>query len=137
MRGGIRLIKSNTCVYVLLICSLMGLLVPLSNADGTEIVSSSIEEEVQRIVTESDIPSLHACIVSNDELNWVRGFGTQTSPDTVFLIGSIQKVLVAVSILQLHEKGEIDLDDDVNDYLAFSVRNPEYPNVSVSFRMLL
>ena len=137
MRGGIRLLKNNTCVYVLLMCSLMGLLVPLSNADSTEIVSSSIEEEVQRIVTESDIPSLHACIVADDELNWVRGFGSQISPDTVFLIGSIQKVLVAVSILQLHDHGEIDLDDDVNDYLAFNVRNPDYPNVSVTFRMLL
>jgi CubicO group peptidase (beta-lactamase class C family) len=127
----------NRVVYIILMCSFVGLFASLHNVDGAEIVPSNVEEEVQRIVNEVDIPSLHACVVSDDELNWVRGFGAQTSPDTVFLIGSIQKVLVAVSILQLHDHGEIYLDDDVNDYLDFSVRNPDYPNVSVTFRMLL
>ena len=36
------------------------------------------------------------CVVSDDE-KWVRGFGEQTGEDTVFLVGSIQKVFVAVS----------------------------------------
>jgi CubicO group peptidase (beta-lactamase class C family) len=127
----------NRVVYIILMCSFVGLFASLHNVDEAEIVPSNVEEEVQRIVNEVDIPSLHACVVSDDELNWVRGFGAQTGPDTVFLIGSIQKVLVAVSILQLYDHGEIYLDDDVNDYLDFSVRNPDYPNVSVTFRMLL
>ncbi len=111
--------------------------VPQLRAIGTQIVPSSIEEEVQRLVIDGEIPSLHLGVVSGSEPIWVRGFGAQISNDTVFLIGSIQKVLVAISVLQLYEKGEISLDDDVNDYLPFTVRNPTFPNVSVTISMLL
>ena len=111
--------------------------VPQPRAIGTQIIPSFIEEEIQRLVIDGEIPSLHLGLVSGNELIWVRGFGVQTSNDTVFLIGSIQKVLVAISILQLYEKDKIDLDDDVNDYLPFTVRNPTFPNVSVTISMLL
>ena len=113
------------------------LALPQPRAIDTEIVSSSIDEEIQRLVIDEKIPSLYLGVVSSNELVWVRGFGEQISNDTVFLIGSIQKVLVAISILQLYEKGEIDLNDDVSDYLPFTVRNPNFPNVSVTIFMLL
>ena len=110
---------------------------PQPRGIDTKIVSSSIEEEIQRLVIDKEIPSLHLGVVSGNELVWVKGFGAQISNDTVLLIGSIQKVLVAISILQLYEKGEIDLNDDVSDYLPFTVRNPNFPNVSVTIFMLL
>jgi CubicO group peptidase (beta-lactamase class C family) len=127
----------STVISICVILFIVSLLVPLSSAAGTEIVAPHVEDEIQRIVSDGDIPSLHVCVVANGEINWVRGFGEQTSPDTVFLIGSIQKVLVAVSILQLFEEGTINLDSDVNNYLPFSVQNPDFPNTSVTVRMLL
>ena len=39
--------------------------------------------------------------------------------------------------MQLYEQGLIDLDDDVNDYLPFVLRNPKYPDVSITARLLL
>ncbi|MFX0108446.1 MAG: serine hydrolase domain-containing protein, partial [Candidatus Hodarchaeota archaeon] len=129
--------KLSILPSVIIILFVLGLLIPPTSATVAEIVSPHVEDEIQRIMTEGDIPSLHICVVSNGEINWVRGFGEQTSSDTVFLIGSIQKVPVAVSILQLYEDGIIELDADVNTYLPFSVRNPEYPNTSVTVRMLL
>lgn len=110
--------------------------VPIGGAVETEIISEQIEE-IQRLVTEGDIPSLHACVVSGNENVWVRGFGDQTSHDTVFLIGSVQKVFVAISILQLYEDGSIGLDDDVNDYLPFTLEHPDFPNSPVTIRILL
>ncbi len=100
-------------------------------------ISSSVEENVEQLVTDGDIPSLHTCVVSEKEICWFRAFGDQTDPDTVFLIGSIQKVFTAISILQLYDVGTIGLDDDVNDYLPFSVRHPDYPDTSITIRMLL
>ncbi|MHA1936035.1 MAG: serine hydrolase [Candidatus Thorarchaeota archaeon] len=96
---------------ICMILFVVGLLVPPSSATGTGIVSSHVEEEIERIATEGNIPSFHACVVFDDEISWVSGFGAQTDSDTVFLIGSIQKVLVAISILQLHENGSIELDN--------------------------
>ena len=51
--------------------------------------------------------------------------------------GSIQKVFDATAILQLYERGLIDLDDDINDYIPFHVRHPDYPDIPITFRMLL
>jgi CubicO group peptidase (beta-lactamase class C family) len=128
-----RRIITSICIAVFVV----GLLIPPSAAAGTGIVSSHAEEEIEGIVTEGNIPSFHACVVSDNEISWVRGFGAQTDSDTVFLIGSIQKVLVAVSILQLYDNGSLELDNDVSDYLPFEISNPNYPDVAITVRMLL
>ena len=39
--------------------------------------------------------------------------------------------------MQLYEQGLFDLDEDVNNYLPFSLRNPNYPDTPITFRMLL
>jgi CubicO group peptidase (beta-lactamase class C family) len=39
--------------------------------------------------------------------------------------------------MKLYDKGCFSLDDDVNDYLGFSLRNPNWPDVPITFRMLL
>ena len=126
-----------TAISISVIFIIVSISVPEPRAIGTQIVPSFIEEEIQRLVIDGEIPSLHLGVISGNELVWVRGFGAQVSNDTVLLIGSIQKVLVAISILQLYEKGEIDLNDDVSDYLPFMVRSPNFPNVSVTIFMLL
>jgi CubicO group peptidase (beta-lactamase class C family) len=79
----------------------------------------------------------HTCVVSEKEISWFRAYGEQTAPDTVFLIGSIQKVFTAISILRLYEVGTIGLDDDVNDYIPFTLRHPDYPDANITIRMLL
>ena len=55
----------------------------------------------------------------------------------LFLIASVSKTFVGTAILQLVEKKRIALDDDVNKYLDFSVRNPKYPQIPITIRMLL
>jgi CubicO group peptidase (beta-lactamase class C family) len=39
--------------------------------------------------------------------------------------------------MQLYDKCLLDIDDDINDYLPFDIRNPNYPNVNITIRMLL
>ena len=134
MKKGSKIFRFVSLLVIPLIVQSM---IPLVNATETEIFSEHVEAEVQRLVTKGDIPSLHACVVSDNEIRWLRGFGDQTSPDTVFLIGSIQKVFVAISILQLYEDNIINLDDDVNDYLSFTIEHPDFPTSPVTIRMLL
>jgi CubicO group peptidase (beta-lactamase class C family) len=55
----------------------------------------------------------------------------------VYDIGSVTKPFVATTVLQLHEQGMIDLNEDVNEYLPFSLRHPEYPDTPITVRMLL
>ncbi len=47
------------------------------------------------------------------------------------------KTKTAMAVLQLWEKGAFKLDDDINLYLPFKVRNPAYPDDPITFRQLL
>ena len=58
--------------------------------------------------------------------------------DSTFLrIASISKMFTGMALLQLIEERKIDLDQDVNTYLNFTLVNPSYPNIPITFRMLL
>lgn len=60
-----------------------------------------------------------------------------TSTKSIYRIASISKVIVAIGVLKLYEKGLVDLDEDIEKYLGFSVRNPKYPNDLITIRMLM
>lgn len=90
------------------------------------------------------IPGLSACTVKKNRLIWSKGYGWANikkkipmSPDSVMNIGSVSKTFTATAIMQLWEKGKFLLDDDINDYLNFTVKNPRYPNETITFRQLL
>ena len=85
----------------------------------------------------SGIKSVGTAIVLGDEIYWANGYGEQPENNTMYGIASITKTFTATALLQLYEKGVFNLDDDVNKYLPFSLRSSFYPNVSITFRMLM
>ena len=97
----------------------------------------SLESKIQSWMTDAQIPSLGACIVINDTVVWAQGFGDQPDLDTVFMIGSITKSFTATAILQLYERNLIDLGRNVDYYLPFKVRHPNYTTSWVTTEMLL
>lgn len=97
----------------------------------------SFESKIRDLMVEYEIPSLAAGIAINDSLIWVNGFGDQSDLETVYMIGSITKTFTATTLLQLNESYPINLDDDINDYLPFDVRHPDYLSTPISIHMLL
>ena len=128
--------KRSSSILFLVALIVAGSFAPNCLAFNIDSLDGALTDEISGLVESGDIPSLQVCVVSGDE-KWVKGFGEQTDEDTVFLVGSIQKVFVAVSILQLYEEGLVDLDDDVNTHMPFSIRHPGYPDTPITIRMLL
>jgi CubicO group peptidase (beta-lactamase class C family) len=72
------------------------------------------------------IPGVSFVLVQDGEIILAKGYGeanVQTgapiSPDTtVVRIGSVSKLFVATAVMQLVEEGKVDLDADINQYLA-------------------
>ena len=78
-----------------------------------------------------------AAIITRDGepvLSW--GWGT-AHEDTCFRIASVTKWVTAIGLMTLYDRGLLDLDADICDYLPFTVRNPGYPDQKITARMLL
>lgn len=60
----------------------------------------------------------------------------EVTPLTTFMIASTSKLITWTALSMLLDAGLFDLDDDINNYLSFSVRNPRFPNQEVTFRHL-
>jgi CubicO group peptidase (beta-lactamase class C family) len=52
-------------------------------------------------------------------------------------VASISKLVVALGVMRLAEQGKVDLDRDVSEYLGWRLRNPAFPDVPITLRLLL
>jgi CubicO group peptidase (beta-lactamase class C family) len=103
-----------------------------------------LEDDLLAYMESGHMPSLSVCIIKGDQVVWSKSYGyanlrkkTDATPDTIYLAGSISKVVTATALMQLYEQGRFNLDDDINNYLPFSLRNPSYPDTPITIRMLL
>jgi len=87
---------------------------------------AALDTVLQEIVARWGIPGLAVGIVQEDEIVYARAFGVQNletqapvTLDSVFCVSSISKVFVATAVIQLAERGTIDLDAPVVQYLPY------------------
>jgi CubicO group peptidase (beta-lactamase class C family) len=97
----------------------------------------SLEDRIAHVMAQGDLTGAAFGIIVDDELVWTGAFGEGITEDTLFNVGSIAKPVVATAVMQLVERGLIDLDADINEYLPFDVLHPGHPDVPITARMLL
>jgi CubicO group peptidase (beta-lactamase class C family) len=66
-----------------------------------------------------------------------RRTGRAVTIDDPVRWASVSKLVVALGVMRLVEQGQIDLDTDVSRWLGWQLRNPAYPDVPITLRMLL
>lgn len=108
-----------------------------ANNEQSAVLNSQFDEEVERVVSNGRLPSLQIAVIYENQLVLSKSYGQNATTDSVYMNGSVQKVLDATAVLQLHEGGLIDLDADISDYIPFQVQHPGYPDTPVTIRMLL
>ncbi len=59
------------------------------------------------------------------------------TPDTLYRIASISKMMTTLGLMRLVEAGRLQLDADVSGYLGFSLRNPHFAGQPITLRTLL
>ena len=107
-----------------------------------------MEDEIRQALEKYHAVGASVAVVKDNRLVYTKAFGynpdycdsTLRKPiqeDGVFVIQSISKTFISTAIMQLVEKRKLKLDDDVNQYLPFTVRNPYYPDIPITIRMLL
>jgi D-alanyl-D-alanine carboxypeptidase len=100
---------------------------------------------LEKLVNSGTPPGLSLVIVKNDSIVYNRGFGwadvprkQPATPNTVYHWWSVTKIVTAMAILQLQEKGKLQLDDPVLKYLPFfKVKYPSKQSKAVTILNLL
>ena len=84
---------------------------------------AQIEKAVSAFMAANSVPGVSVAVVQNGQPVWSAGFGMADLEDsapaissTLYRLGSISKSITAVAILQLYERGKLDLDAPVQKY---------------------
>ncbi len=106
--------------------------------------SNDLSRFIERSLLAQGVAGASIAIVRNDHVVYLKSFGLadvenkrRATPRTPFAVASVAKTFIATALMQLYERRQFGLDDDVNQYLSFSVRNPNFPDIPITFRMLL
>ena len=66
-----------------------------------------------------------------------RATARAVTADDPVRIASLSKFVVALGVMRMVEANTLGLDQDVSGYLGWALRNPSYPGVPITLRMLL
>src|ERR1035437_7152110 len=99
---------------------------------------TALKDSIQKILKETNTPGAGVVLVSGDETIWLEGFGKadienkiDVNENTMFRLGSVSKVYVALAILKLQEEGRLSLKDKIRDLIPeIEFNNPwedKYP----------
>ena len=118
----------------------------LSEAGLADNGFSPVQQRIEQLREEHDIPGASIAVIENGRIAWARGFGVAdlaserpVTADTLFQAQSITKTLTALATVKLLASKQIALDEPVNRYLTgWTIPENNYTaTVPVSFRMLL
>ena len=128
--------KNLICIF----CAFFMLACCNSSRDNISKLNSDIEQIMQHY----NSVGLAVVAVKGNEVIYNESFGYNNLDKKIvlkngelFRIASISKSFTATGIMQMVEQGKIKLEGDVSDYVGFPVRNPKYPNIPITIRMLL
>lgn len=112
-------------------------------ADSTQPASSEAQTQFEKFVIEQmaldKVPGLSVGFLKGDAI-WTKAFGFSdlenkiaAKPESSYRLASITKTMTAIAVLQLVEKGKIDLDAEVQTYVPYFPKK-KWP---VTVRLLL
>jgi serine beta-lactamase-like protein LACTB len=93
---------------------------PPAYADAVKRLDAFIARQVE----DKQLPALSIALVLDQKILWARGYGhadrerkKPATADTVYRVGSVSKLFTDLAVMQLVERGALDLDDPVTKHL--------------------
>jgi len=103
----------------------------------------SLDIELTQFLENQIIPGFAVAVVNENGILFQKTYGysdlenkTAYQPNTRQIIASVSKTFIGVALMKLVDQGKINLDDPINKYLPFEIKNPKHPNIDITIRML-
>jgi CubicO group peptidase (beta-lactamase class C family) len=126
-------------LYVLLL-AVLPLTVWLAREGLPPVWVFQVHRAITTTMSRDKIPGLSIAVVTNGKLRWASGYGladvenrVPATAQTVYRWASVSKPVTAVAVLQLAERGQLQLDERIQSYV------PDFPEKAwpVTARRLL
>ncbi|HSG67399.1 MAG TPA: serine hydrolase [Bacteroidales bacterium] len=119
----------------ILVAILINVAYPQNRSDLDEFILEQMEIK--------HVPGLSAVIIIDDTVNWNGNYGYMNLADsipvhdsTIFNIFSIGKAVTTSCVMQLWDKGLLGIDQNINDFIPFYIKNTNTGSDSITARML-
>lgn len=113
----------------ILIASMVALSGFIVSARAQAAIADECEAHVEALRREVNVPGIQIAVMRGGQLLWSKAFGyanlelkVPTTPQTRFRIASISKPLTSTGVAKLYERGLLDLDVPIRQYL------PQFPD---------
>jgi len=118
-----------------------------SSAEGTndpKEVEAFLDQFFKTKMEEFNCPGAAVVVVKDGKILLAKGYGyadvskqIPVDPEkTRFYIASVSKLSTATAVVQLHDRGVLRLDDDINRYLKHTRLDNNYPQPATPFNLL-
>ena len=94
--------------------------------DAVKQLDAFIQHEVEA----KNLPALSIALVDDQKVVWAHGYGfadpqakTPATADTVYRVGSVSKLFTDLAVMQLVERGALDLDAPITQSCPTSSRS--------------
>ncbi|WP_229425348.1 serine hydrolase [Massilia sp. Se16.2.3] len=128
----------------------MGPVLAAAPASGKRSGFARLDAELAAIAADPacELASLSVLAIRAGKPVYARAFGRRriggpgeadapATPDTLYRIASVSKMMTTLGLMRLVEAGKVKLDEDVSQALGFSLRNPHFPDRPITLRQLL
>lgn len=131
-------------IIVIMVCSYFSPVVRAFD-DRYKKAIEEIDSLVKEEMSKNNIPGLSIALVDDKGIIWTRGYGYQdlddkksATPETLYLIGSVTKTITATAVMMLVDRGLIELDAPVNEYIPdFNINSRFKETKPITIRQLL
>lgn len=111
---------------------------------GKTAPEEKLDAFLSKKMKKAGLIGLQASRIKNGKLDYSGSFGLLNSDthepindQTLFMIASCSKPITALGILKLYDQGKLHLDDPIHQHLPFGIVHPDFPNATITIRMLL
>ena len=122
------------------LCLIMAFALAAQDQEKQQGISNA---EISQLMADKKIPGLAVAKINNAEVSFVGVYGhadvvnkREVTQNTLFSIASISKPIMGITLLQLVDNKQLELDKDINEYLPFKINNPNTENEVITLRHL-